>query len=471
MRPSRPGGRAMPEPAGCLPAGSCAGRASCNECAYPAIARACVYPLVSTLDATRRVGYKPAYITGYKAGDKHGTQRKMSRIDLDEPQMIIDARSKAIPDEQIALEDEADDTEKAFLDEFEINDALHSYHVRLYRVVNGRKIYVEELGADAFPILERLRTIHKGGHFEMLIFRDNKIWKNKTYRVEAPAAVPAPAPSQISELGELIRSQNEQMSRMLTGAAPVAPIAHDPMASMKQMMEIMVLMKQTMEPPKATGIDDFLKMFAVVKELSGDGDGNGRNLTDVFAELIKSGTIGDIVETIRSRPAAQDRIPASDAASQRLAPPPTENPMEVRIKAQLITWLSRAKKDSDPALYAELAIDEYGGEFCQAILLRPDLREVATAMVPETAIYWGWFEQLRGEIHNMLTSDADPANVAGDVPIRNTPIDANGDTQRAGRHEGNAPANGADGEGISQEFHNPPASGKADKKPPKQTQA
>ena len=98
----------------------------------------------------------------------------------DETLQIVDARFRETPQEQIDLENDADEAERAFLDEFQINDSVHEYYARLYRIVNGQKSFVEQVGPDKFPIEERLQKLHKGGHFIAMLFKDGKIWKNKT---------------------------------------------------------------------------------------------------------------------------------------------------------------------------------------------------------------------------------------------------------------------------------------------------
>lgn len=336
----------------------------------------------------------------------------------DETLQIVDARFRETPQEQIDLENDADDAERAFLDEFQINDSVHEYYARLYRIVNGQKSFVEQVGPDKFPIEERLQKLHKGGHFIAMLFKDGKIWKNKTYRVEPPSEAPRnEAPSQIADIARLVAQQNEQIANIMQRGTPAAAPS-DPIAQMSAIMAVMLQMKELMPQPKETGIKDFIELLTVAKELAGDS-GGGRGVMDVLAEFVKSPIAGEIAEQIkvqRNAPVDGGTVRATPIPQAQIAPRPAQltqllanldHQTIALLKSRVDFWITKAAKGSDPELYAELLLDDFPAEMVAGLIYHAELWPSILALNPQAAQYRAWFAAMIEAVNHMLTGGDD----------------------------------------------------------------
>ncbi len=346
----------------------------------------------------------------------------------DETLQIVDARFRETPQEQIDLENDADDAERAFLDEFQINDSVNDYYARLYRVVNGQKSFVEQVGPDKFPIEDRLQKIHKGGHFIAMLFKNGKIWKNKTYRVEAPSDAPRlEAPSQIADIARLIAQQNEQIANIMQRGTPAATPPVDPIAQMGAMMTVMLQMKELMPAPApATGVKEFIELLSVAKELAGDG-GSGKGVMDVLAELVKSPIAGEIADQFRaqrqSAPVEGGTIRATPIPPAQIVrqPPPTQllanldQPTLAMLKSRVDFWIGKAQKNSYPELYAEVLIDDFPPEMVAGLISHPELWPSIMALNPLAGQHQQWFAEFFEAVNRLLTGEGEPEQETDDA--------------------------------------------------------
>lgn len=420
------------------------------------------------------------------------------KVDPEIPQ-IIDARFQETPQEQIDLENDADSEERAFLDEFQINDSVHNYHARIYRVVNGVQSFVEQVGPDKFPIEERLQNLHKGGHFRAILFKNGIIWKNKTYRVEPPST-PAPVapPSQIGEIADLIARQNEQLTNIMQRGGPSAA-PQDPVAMMTAMMAAMVQMKEFLTPAQSQGgssIKDFMEMLAFAKEIVSDGGGGGRSAFDLAAEFLRSPIAGELAEQFRSQrttpqtpgisPPRALEIPAlkgpmtatAMGQSPGILPPPMpeilgsfDQATLAQMKGQVDFWVTRAARGSDPGLYAELLLDTLPVEFAASFINHPQLMEAITHLNPAAAPYLQWFVGLKDAVNHILTDDGEEAEKSGeaaeslDVSRSSAPaVNPHGNTVGPGRGGSDIGDHVATGQRGKNKPGDPPKSGKPDKR-------
>lgn len=405
--------------------------------------------------------------------------RRSYVVEDDATPQIIDARVQDVPEEETEAREQSEAFEKTVLEEFGITDNAAEYVAWVYRLENGKRVYIEQVGIDAFPIQDRLKKMHGGGVFQIFLKKDGKIFKNKMYHVERASPGASPAPSQISELGELMRAQTEQIARLI-GGAPAGALSPppDPLAQMKQMMEIMALMKSTMEPPKGTDIKDFLALFAAAKELAADGGNNGRTLADVFVELFKSGAVNETLQTLKAQtappraapaPAAQ-RAPGALAAPAPPVADPTPAPFDDlarRIERQLQTWHAAAMRGGDAELYAELAFDEYGIDAAMQVLAREDLEQIAVNVVPGFANPKAlqWLRELVAHAKNILTEMQD----AGDDNHHDAIDDTAGasaddvavDSSGAGGNQSDVARHGETREGVQKRPDDSTTGGKA----------
>jgi len=369
----------------------------------------------------------------------------MPRKPHDEPLQIVDASFRETPQSEIDLERDADQEEKAFLDEFQINDNVHDYYARIYRVVNGQQSFVEQVGPDKFPIEPRLQNLHKGGHFRAILFKNGTIWRNKTYRVEPPpSAEKSEAPSQISEIARLIAQQNEQIANMLQRGAPMTAPA-DPMAMFTGMIAALAQAKEFFAPAQNAGgansLKDFMEMLAFAKELVADGQGGGRSAVDLAAEFLKSPIAGELAEQFKAQRAAlpnpqtpqtpqtliasnpPQRAPTPAAQMDALKNPAPEMPDILRsldqatldqLRAQVNFWIGRAQANSDPGLYADLLLDTAPPGMVEVILARPDVFDLLRFFNPAVDQFRPWFDAMLAFVMDAV-EEPDALTNAGDL--------------------------------------------------------
>lgn len=354
---------------------------------------------------------------------------------------------------------------------------------------------------EIHSIFDKLKNEFGPGVYRAYVTCNNVLKRNLEYRIAKPletAAVPQQA-SQISDIAQLIRQQNEQMAAIMRGQTPNAP--QDPMAMFTAMMGAIASMKEVFVQPSQPAADPmkmteiFFKGFEMAREV--EGGNSSSSVYDVIKEIIRSPLgekIGDQISHLQYQPNAGSApsptgVPVArpQPIKQQLNAPaiqvqtnarPADNPNPEQtsvpaglqgmpqafidqMRGQLKMWADRARAGSDPALYADLALDTYEPQVLQMAILRPDLREIAQYLAPESLEVWPWFQQLIEEINAGLTQDIGGEDNGrgmvntqpeGDVPDNapksnpdapSGPAAANpdGNSGRGSGHSGNAKTN------------------------------
>jgi hypothetical protein len=414
--------------------------------------------------------------------------RRTTRKDLDdavELPAITDAEwSEPDPDEE-RLEREAREEEKSILDGLEIDTKNHEYRFRIYEVVNGQQTYVEEVGVDVFPIQEYLRKKHGGGHFRVIVFRDNKIWKNKTYRVKKVEAfqMPQHMPQEKgpwSEVSEMLRQQSELIASLRNNSQ------QNPMEQMQQTLMMMKTFKEVMGDQQQTDPTAMmLKGVELVEKLRGDDEGGEKNIYSLLETMFKSPALTQLAQAPRApQPIAAQ--PQAKPSTPRPEPEPSETvaamppvltmlPEQFReqIKGQVLYWLNMAKNDRDPSLYAEVAFDTYDLTTIENVLLHPEVKQVIGFYAPEVTqnqTLAAWFDELLTALNSLLTDEKNAAqNAVNHVdepdPAPGTAAGNADDPERSGGGSRNAENHAGPRPAGEEKPENPPTGARSDATP------
>ena len=377
--------------------------------------------------------------------------------------------------EENKLADDNEAVEKEIMTEFDSDGSEVEWRVKVKKV-NQRTKKQETcffMSPDELPeLFDRLKREFGPGHYRAFVLRNNQVYRNLGYDIAAPIPAAIGAPSQITDISNMISHQNEQIASMMSGNSP-GTVQPDPMAQMTAMVGMMVQMKDFLKPATPpNNFKDFLEMLQVAKEIQGDAQTTGKTVMDVLGDLVNSPIAQEMADQFkhqRSLPAPQSRI------NQAVASEPAvnlefsnekqlqENPQSSgdnassgantpeilafldtqtiqQIKTQILVWVDRAKANSDPALYAELALDTFPVDFIQQFLGRSDIKETIIHLVPAAESQWGWFEELTQHIDFMLTDDQDAGDKLEEInqnmanvpfepdTVKSTPLDPDGNS-------------------------------------------
>lgn len=291
--------------------------------------------------------------------------------------------------------------------------------------------------------METLRDDYDGGDFRIHVKRDGLLLANKAISVETPRKKPEPlapviAPQQNNDLAvmmmQVMQTGFEKLGTLIVEASrgnQVPPV--NPADLEDRFMNRMVMMRQLFDPGTKNDSAQLMEMFTkgitIAKELGGGGGESSE--MDVLNNAIR--TLGPALAGAASLPsmaspvslpppqqsftnpnmlsrqsvpvAAQTpQIPSRPAAPSVTAPgQPQQTPSSAQAPGdqmqQMMKYVAilaeKAKANKDPALYADLIIDELGPDQVKELLADPALLDKAAMMFPDIALYKEWFENLR----------------------------------------------------------------------------
>lgn len=289
---------------------------------------------------------------------------------------------------------------------------------------------------EDFPIADRLREEYGHGVFKALIYKNGRLHRNLLYRIakrleNAPAVAPR---SEISEIGQILKTQTEQLSALMSGRTPLAA-PPDPMQQVTATVTLLAKMKDFFSPGQSKSeLEVFLKAFELAKDYGG-GAASEKSVYDLLSDVVKSDVGKELAESFRSaRSQAQRRQMITHTPPSAIAPPlpqATATPAnadapetgddggeaQLAVVRERLTYLvGRARANTDPGLYADLIVDNYGVENVREMLADPNLRAKAIIAVPEVAEFWPWFQELIDELHKILTDTANEAQNLDEPP-------------------------------------------------------
>lgn len=339
--------------------------------------------------------------------------------------------------------------------------------IKVYRVVpnSGVLSWVFDCSPAELPILARLRDDYNGGKFECRVYKNNRIFRRVTVHVDAPNK-PKEEPKQ-SEMAQILKAIADQQAAQFTqlketllqiaGKQP-AP-QQGPLEMMTVMLDIMKSMKEFTAPinpvvpsldPEKT-IDLIMRGMELGRESGGGGDDG---IMGILKEFVKSPLLG---ETVKAMSAAQSapqlaapanlpvQIPAQlpqtpiSATPNSVPTQPQVKPMQNQFIANYVNQLvDRAKRDSDPMLYAHFILDNVPEQIVRENIAREDLIDEFSKYNPLVREHVEWFTELRNNIIALLTEDEEAGDDVGNAPEPLSTVIPTVHPERGGGDAGNS---------------------------------
>lgn len=338
---------------------------------------------------------------------------------------------------------------------------LNEYYAKIYRTRDGKRHYLFRALPTDFPISDRIRDTYGTGEYEVWMMRKNKIAGRMSKSIEAPPDRKPPtseAPptnesaaivASIEKLGDLFL---KMQANNPPAPAPLAlPAPFDPIAMQQGMLGVMLQAKQLFAPSEkdsgAPAMEAFIKGVEIAKDIAGGG--NETNLLDVVLKMAEpDGVFGQLTKLAKEQQNAlvspPDLVGADGKPLPKIAgeatPEQRQAQTEMFFKAQLQMLVSQANAGKDPALYAELILDNMPIEAVQKFVTAPDAIEKLQKINPNVARHAEWFASLGDHITQMLSDDM---GAPGGDEDGVTPTTTNGDkvapTDTPNETKGNAP--------------------------------
>lgn len=269
-----------------------------------------------------------------------------------------------------------------------------------------------EYGPGAYRLKKKVGT-QWHGFGKRVVIAGRKVAQSAA---AAPAAV-APVAAQADKHTEFLQS----MVLALIGR----PVQESKGSSMMEVVEVAKLLTDNRK--ERTPVAELRELFGLAELVRPKDDGNGGggdDGDDWLGALVKSFAPAiAALATAPNPPQQPKQLPASPMAALPHNPPPrpaapapqAAAPTAAGAGAEqgnnplrpFITILMRgAVNDSDPASYAEVAIDMLG-EHAPMLLGRPDLLDLLCNVEPAAADHRAWFAEVIAEAVSMLNGDGD----------------------------------------------------------------
>lgn len=292
---------------------------------------------------------------------------------------------------------------------------------------NGTMEFVARFPADKYDygqLLSHLQQKYGGGDYRILLYAKGKLRANKLETIATEKNI-AETPHNMDGVAGILRSVMDTME--------------------KQNRQIMELMSQRQNPQQME--TDFLNKMLMYKQLFDRGDsgaGNGLSMVRDTLGFIKDMgvTIGGVAperETgfLDVLDKATPLLAAAMTRGNNPEPQYKQNPaprnpqmiQQMMIKAGVKQLLTAARKGSDPAIYAEMLLDQVPEETVKQFITAPDSFAKLCQIAPECAQFQTWFAELAEHVkallgmestvsdqYNDLTDDADGATLDSDEP-------------------------------------------------------
>lgn len=332
---------------------------------------------------------------------------------------------------------------ESFLDQ--IAPTVGNATIDVYRIANNNNSKHEFV--CAFPIghlsyteiLEKLRDEHGGGEFRLHV-RDGerRLLKNFGVTVERKAVQPGvqfPQSQSHKELFDLVRAMSEQsrqdiqrildankkpgidwmklapllipmMQPVLGKLFDVMTKRDNPVAQIAQMAEVMRTFREMMPDASGGGEGDTIPgVISAVKPLLGQlfeayttaqaAKAASATVPLLQAQTVPAPTPAPIPQFLKA-PA-----PAPVAAPEAPAPLTPFDQLMDKLRRLLVMLCRKASEDRDPAVYAEVALDEIPEEHfavAMGMLQQPDWFNTLVQIHGEVAKYPEWFEEFHGTL-------------------------------------------------------------------------
>ena len=392
--------------------------------------------------------------------------------DNSSPQEAFDAEF----DDVSAITADTDSTEADIAAEF--GSATHDvqFHFHVKKHVKGSKTleYCFQGTQADLPVNDRIQQQYGGGTYEIWLFKKEgdkpaRLHRKFTIGVAEPKVQVIPPNANNDALLQLVRQQGEQLQRLSERA--VAPTSFNFSPEMITAVTGAVTALAAVLKPAApqTSMADMLGILATAKELvGGDNGGSDDSLLGLaktaltnpgLMEAIAAMGRGSAAQPVNLTHAQPNALTAPTQPQNLGAPQPRpaapQAPQaptpEMLLKQELARLTKCAARNSDPALWADVLVDEYPADFIQQVQM-PGALDYLQSLHPPMQQYRAWFEELVSELANVNQDGVEetklsPAGVTIVPSYTPTPANAASDPGRVAGYGDDAASNEGEGSG------------------------
>ena len=392
----------------------------------------------------------------------------VGQIDFDGvEEAVIDGSSEDITELEDSIEAELNN----IFSEIGSDKQDVTFKIRVDKVLEGKgeTAYCFSCLPSEMPIMDRIRDGFGSGKYQIRVWRTEpgkgaRLVKKPMINILA-SKKPVPVVQDksgdmsaiLSAMAESQRMQMEQLKEIMIMNRPQT-VAAPPQQSLTELVTALAGLQQLSPPPAAdNGMTMFLKGVEMMKGFATESNGGEKGFADVLITAAKEfgGPIMEMSKNLAAMPGQPGRavpgqpLPGEVMSGQPGQPgqpiPPaytpdtTEDSTLIMLKMQVKNLVTKAAAGADPALYADLIIDNMAESQIREFLGQPNLKEFLTNLEPGVAQYWPWFETLQREVMAGLT---DTGEIPGNESEPLTGVDTERDT---------------DGEQITGEIEHPDA--------------
>jgi hypothetical protein len=345
---------------------------------------------------------------------------KQLENDIDDA-VVVDGHSENLTD----MQDDIDAELQSVFAEFGGDPLDTKLEIKIKKVEpkTGKTAHCFNAVPSELPLTERIKDEYGPGIYEIWVYKNGYRHKKQELRIASQQKKPLDKVMAenkqdvaviVSTMMEQQRESMRQLQDMLTRQQTVSPApASDPVGMMSAMMAAMVQMKDFLQPAQS---GDNMNMFLKGLELAKDfvGGGAEKNFNDTLVTLAKEfgpPLLNMATKEQKTKIDTQLHKPAQPTGSSQPqltgTQPMTEttDPNAAAFKMQVDMLVSQAGAGKDVGIYADLIADNVPAEQIQAFITRSDMIEYLTQFNPQVPQYREWFENLRGELQEILTVD------------------------------------------------------------------
>lgn len=384
---------------------------------------------------------------------------------------ITDQRSEDDAEAAHVIDTEAEDisglvederkTEQEILAEFATASGDVKMHFQVHKARPNSKMtdFCFEGTKDDFPIMERLQREFGSGTYQIMIFktteRGTRLWKKPSIGILAPKNPQPVTATADPNLSALIQSLLDERKTKIPEVQNKPPNTLELLAGISAIVTAATPLLQMVFNSRApTGsAKETLEMLATAKELfaGNEQEPKEETLMGVAKEVLPL-----FLSAAQNTTQQPPQLPAPQVNQQERE----QAAMLAQLQQQLRFMITRAQKNSDPGLYADLLEDTLPPQYLQ-VLKVPGAFEYLVQLAPEIATHRPWFEAVLYALTNPPIDDNDEIgeddNGVADAPtldvsqLRPSAVATNYDARGFGGGPSNVTTN--DGENESGESY------------------
>lgn len=350
--------------------------------------------------------------------------------------MAVKSGEVVDPNSMFNMPSQDDETEADLSDVLAELGGMDDAKINIYRAGGAKGMRGGEFVDSIHPVefsLQWLRDNYGGGEYRVHVRGSGRILANRVVKIAEPLKrdLPAIAPqinplSGIEKLVETMQTGFMQLGQLIVKSSEVnrAP-AVDPMTMQQQTMQMLLTMKQFVEPSQPQGgaadaMNMFLKGLEVAKELKGDFSEREPGSTDILMKAVEAFAPAIATMAANQTPQPQPQqiraqtMPYNPApAIPQISQPQTGDAMTSQLQQYSGMLVMLAKNNSDPYAYATLICDSASPEEIGAIINRPDIYTYLASINPDLGdpAIRPWLDEFIAEIKNILTPEQNLSSV------------------------------------------------------------